>query len=430
MGCTVSGGEQQDGGGLNKLLRHTMTLDENGAGGSANAKRHSVDPKSQGLLLKLSEKSLLTLMDLDKENAGSKISVGSHTDEKLSAMASFSSKTVTSEGNQFDDAQQCIGYACKKGLKPTDPNQDSFMFLKVEDQFALYGVFDGHGKCGHDVSQFVKEHLPKVLLSQEDFLSNPPAALLRTFESVQDLIQTATNLQTINAERSGSTCSVVLQVLAPQNMLYVAHIGDSRVVLGRKVATDADQFEWRAEDLTIDHKPDLPEEKQRIEEAGGSVEYDGCLNHRVFAKDKKDTRGKKYPGLNMSRAFGDLNGWHDAGISAIPDVKVGLPREEKVAAGVVDDGSGEAVEQRSPSISSFAVNPNTKQFLLLCSDGVWEFMSSIAAVKEVAKFKETEAIKSVEHLCSVSWGAWMKKTGGQVVDDITAVVVHLCPGEK
>lgn len=29
---------------------------------------------------------------------------------------------------------------------------------------SIYGVFDGHGPCGHDVSEFVKNELPKVLL--------------------------------------------------------------------------------------------------------------------------------------------------------------------------------------------------------------------------------------------------------------------------
>lgn len=55
-------------------------------------------------------------------------------------------------------------------------------------------------------------------------------------------------------------------------------------------------------DLTMDHKPDHPAERSRIEQAGGRVVFDGFYNYRVYA------RSGKYPGLNMSRALGDLAG--------------------------------------------------------------------------------------------------------------------------
>lgn len=57
-----------------------------------------------------------------------------------------------------------VGYACKKGLKPESPNQDDFFVLRwarsldllsipVEphrvDDWAIYGVFDGHGTSVH-----------------------------------------------------------------------------------------------------------------------------------------------------------------------------------------------------------------------------------------------------------------------------------------
>lgn len=45
------------------------------------------------------------------------------------------------------------------------PNQDSFLVIRVEGDVSIYGVFDGHGKKGHDVSNFVKEHLPKHLVA-------------------------------------------------------------------------------------------------------------------------------------------------------------------------------------------------------------------------------------------------------------------------
>jgi serine/threonine protein phosphatase PrpC len=56
----------------------------------------------------------------------------------------------------------------KKGLKPEAPNQDSFFVIKAGTDISIYGVFDGHGPCGHDVSEFVKNELPKILLIDEN----------------------------------------------------------------------------------------------------------------------------------------------------------------------------------------------------------------------------------------------------------------------
>ena len=60
-----------------------------------------------------------------------------------------------------------------------------------------------------------------------------------------------------------------------------------------------------AVELSKDHKPNLPEEKLRIEASGGMVDsYHGPSGqqlgpHRVWVK------GMPYPGLAMSRSIGD-----------------------------------------------------------------------------------------------------------------------------
>lgn len=92
-----------------------------------------------------------------------------------------------------------------------------------------------------------------------------------------------------------------------KKLFVVAHSGDSRSVLCKGK-------EGKAIELTEDHKPNLPKEKARIEKGGGRVVFDGFWNHRVFA------RGQRYPGLNMSRALGDVVAHQEAGLSAEPDV--------------------------------------------------------------------------------------------------------------
>lgn len=78
-------------------------------------------------------------------------------------------------------------------------------------------------------------------------------------------------------------CTACSAIITP-NEIVVGNAGDSRCVLAVK---KGDQY--TAVDLSIDHKPELPEERQRIEKAGGFVE---------------DNRVKGI--LALSRSLGDL----------------------------------------------------------------------------------------------------------------------------
>ena len=53
-----------------------------------------------------------------------------------------------------------------------------------------------------------------------------------------------------------------------QNLLTVAHIGDSKACIARRIDGRI-QPEW----LTIDHKPNMPNELQRIQNNGGSLAW-------------------------------------------------------------------------------------------------------------------------------------------------------------
>jgi len=77
------------------------------------------------------------------------------------------------------------------------------------------------------------------------------------------------------------------------NEIYCGNAGDSRGVLAKRVGDKI-----IAIDMSVDHKPDNFEEKQRIEKAGGFVE---------------DNRVKGV--LNLSRSLGDLEYKSDTSLS-------------------------------------------------------------------------------------------------------------------
>ena len=188
--------------------------------------------------------------------------------------------------------------------------------VSLDDSSMVFGVFDGHG--GKEVAEFVSRHFCReILLTRSYQNSNYEQALKETFLRMDELLRTENGLKEViriakdlpenypvqadpSALNAGCTSVVALAV---RNKLYVANAGDSRCVLCR---------DGRAIELSIDHKPELPQERDRITKAGGYVD-DG----RVMGN------------LNLSRSIGDLEykknnsiPAKDQMISAYPDVRI------------------------------------------------------------------------------------------------------------
>merc|ERR1719440_2083772 len=110
----------------------------------------------------------------------------------------------------------------------------------------------------------------------------------------------------------------------------------------------------------------MEQEKSRILAHGGRIENDG-YNFRVYSQEGPG------PGLNMTRSFGDLQG-RGAGIISIPDVtQVQLSKDDR--------------------------------FLVVCSDGVWEFMSE-SDVDAIVTKALADLSNPAEELASESLQLW------------------------
>lgn len=281
---------------------------------------------------------------------------------------------ATRKGGEESLGSFKVGCACKKGLKPESPNQDDFCIFRT-DSLAIFGVFDGHGPYGHDVSGFVQDMLPKTVAQDTHFNDDPEKALRSAFPATHRKCTESQTEGRFDCSLSGTTATLLLQ---REGTLYVAHVGDSRAVLAKQVGN-----ELKCEDLTEDHKPIVEAERRRIQAAGGQVKrLDGDIPYRVFLN------GKMYPGLAMTRSIGDTVGV-TAGVTSTPDVK--MLRVQK-----------------------------DWRFILLCSDGIWEFISSQEAVDIVSKFPAAEVQKAAEALASEAWDRWIREEGN-VVDDITVI---------
>mmetsp|Transcript_16093 Transcript_16093/g.40948 ORF Transcript_16093/g.40948 Transcript_16093/m.40948 type:complete len:382 (+) Transcript_16093:98-1243(+) len=379
MGC---GGSKTTANQVSQNRRRLSVGHVDDTGGSAG---QDTEDEVRGLVKELDAASLMAMLK-DGETQGRRFSIGSITDQ---GKQQFANKKTTQDGDKVDPVSYGLGYTCRKGLKPESPNQDSWMVLKVESDVSIYGVFDGHGKQGHDISNYVKDTLPKLILKDERFKTkHMKEMLMDSFKKVQQLVAAQDRAKKFNAQMSGTTATLVVHDHT-QGKLTIAHVADSTCVLGS--VKDAESGEGKA--LTRDHKPNLSEERARIEKAGGRVVFDGYANHRVYAKNGR------YPGLNMSRCLGDLMGHADAGCSCEPEVSV------------------------------HEIQPKDK-ILLLCSDGVWEFIKPQDAINLVWQREPHEAMATAETLAKAAWDRWIQEEGGAVVDDITVVLVYLQQASK
>jgi len=382
MGCLGSKGVEQEQVGKN---RRRLSVDQ--GEGVADLESVELTEDERGMITGLKHEAILDLIN-DKIE-GPKMSMCSNTDQ---GQVSFADKGLSKLGDCVDAAQCGLGYTCRKGLKPESPNQDSFFVLKT-DRCSIYGVFDGHGMKGHDVSNFVKENLPRMIVKDQRFMSTDRKQLLKeAFKKTQAMVSEADTKDSISAKLSGTTATVAIH--DHQNRtITIAHVADSTAVLGKMKPGSQDPKELIGEALTKDHKPNLKEERTRIESNGGRVVFDGYANHRIYAKNAR------YPGLNMSRCIGDLMGHQDCGIIAEPDV-VEIPVT------------------------------NDLRWLLLCSDGVWEFIDPQEAVELIAEIEPTKAMDGAQKLAKEAWDRWIREEGGAVVDDITVVLVALNLGSQ
>lgn len=128
--------------------------------------------------------------------------------------------------------------------------------------------------------------------------------------------------------------------------------------------------------LNRDLKPDLPDEKKRILKAGGRVEQVkdrgiGVGPFRVWLK-KEDI-----PGLAMSRSIGDLLA-SSVGVTCEPEI--------------IEFDMG-----KEPS------------FLVVCSDGVWEFLSNEEVMSMVMPYYQKNDPKGAcDKLVKESTKMWEK----------------------
>ena len=157
-----------------------------------------------------------------------------------------------------------------QGYAPYNPrkrNQDAIiMHEHAATGTVLLGVLDGHGEAGDLVSHFVSERIAPRVFRHPEFTTDPGRAIA---EELDRLERTMLADSAIDTEFSGSTA--VLAAVRDRK-IHACNVGDSRIIVAREIGG-----KLTAVDVSIDHKPDLAEEKRRIEVSHPLAASLGCV---------------------------------------------------------------------------------------------------------------------------------------------------------
>lgn len=150
-------------------------------------------------------------------------------------------------------------------------------------------VLDGHGEHGDGVSTQFRDQLANEMFNHPSWASDVRKASSDAIAKIEHGV--IRNFR-IDTEFSGTTLSMAI---IRGNTVTGVNIGDSRVILAKEEAGRLVPVE-----ITFDHKPDSPVEKERIIACGGrvfAVEYDDGIDGpmRVWLGHMD------VPGLAMSR---------------------------------------------------------------------------------------------------------------------------------
>ena len=183
---------------------------------------------------------------------------------------------------------------------------------------------------------------------------------------------------------SGTTCNLIFQF---NEHLVCCSVGDSRSIL---IEDSEDHIHQYIISLSLDHKPDLEGELERIESCGGTIDQIEDFYGNKLGPMRVFKAGCNYPGLAMSRSLGDL---------------------QAKECGVIS----------TPQIFEYKKNVNSKYFVV-CSDGIWEFLTN-EQVQEIASiyYSKNDIVGMCNELVNTAVNIWEEKE--KIRDDITVVAV-------
>ena len=289
---------------------------------------------------------------------------------------SLSEPITTKTTETHENGQYKVGVSCMQGWRIDMEDSHTVEIDYLEDSKSCFlAVFDGHG--GSNVAKYSAANLYRFFPCEEgykacDYRSALKGSFLNTdVKMLED--------ETMTDDSSGATAVVVF---VKDNKIYCANAGDSRAILS--------EAGGNVYELSYDHKPNNPMEHQRINKAGGYVEF-----NRVNGN------------LALSRALGDFTYKHNDNLSAEAQIVTADP--DIIVKDLCDDD----------------------EFVVLACDGIWDCMTN----EQVLDYVRTRLCTGMQphHICEEIMDSCLAtevKPGGVGCDNMSVVITCLLNGKS
>lgn len=241
----------------------------------------------------------------------------------------------------------------------------------LEDQAQVFtspsatyvGVYDGHG--GPEASRFITRHLFPFLhkfTTEQGGLS--AEVIKKAFDATEEEFLHLVKRSWSARPQIASVGSCCLVGAIAKDVLYVANLGDSRAVLGRRVSENRKNMLVVAERLSVDHNVGVEEVRKEVEAL-----HPDDSHIVVFSRGVWRIKGI----IQVSRSIGDvyLKKPEFSRDHLFHHFRLPIPLKK-------------AVMTAEPSILIRKLKSNDL-FLIFASDGLWEQLSDEAAVEIVSR---------------------------------------------
>lgn len=209
-------------------------------------------------------------------------SLGSQKKPSLNLDSMNSKKSTSSTIQNKNTPFASFSYHEDKNLKYRQSMEDTGVTLPNltnDYKTSLFGIFDGHG--GNDVVKYIKDRIPEIIKKYINDLCPIEKCFINSFNKIDE------ELKFYDSENTGSTATIVL---IQDNKIYCANVGDSRAYI---------IYNNSIKQITVDHKCSIPEEAERIMNAGGKITKNRVQGQLVLTRSLGDLYVKKYGVTNL-----------------------------------------------------------------------------------------------------------------------------------